>query len=291
VALKRLAKKLFPGVGWQHPVVNIAFRGIDPVDYLVRRFQGLNGLPPYSIRVRSNGVNRQFGGRYFRYNGQLLCRMLQQHAGLTERSSVLEIGCGCGRTAFALADVLQDGGYVGMDIERVVLESCRTNRRLAEKHFRFDFLDVQNSEYNPDGRHPASSYVFPYPDATYDVVFLVSVFTHMMSADVRAYISEIARMLRPGGTCMLTTFLMDRGPHAAEWAFLYERDEAHYYNEAMPEVAVGYFLEFFQRRFAARGMLPASEPLYGSWRREPVSGSISGFPQDLLVFRKPWASH
>jgi SAM-dependent methyltransferase len=286
VTLKRIAKKLFPGVGWQHPVVNVVLHGIDPLDYLVRLVRGMRHLPSYSIRVRSNGVNKQFGGRYFSRNGQLLSMLLQQHAGMTQRSRVLEIGCGCGRTAFALAEVLQDGGYVGMDIERVVLESCNSNERLSKKQFRFDFLDVRNSEYNPHGRYQASSYVFPYPDAAYDVIFLVSVFTHMMSSDVRAYISEIARMLRPGGSCMLTTFLMDRGPHAAEWTFLHEREEAHYYSEAMPEVAVAYFLDFFKREFAAHAMFPACEPLYGSWRRESVSNSKSGFSQDVLVFKK-----
>lgn len=284
--VKKILKSIFPGVAWKNPVLNLAFKSLDPIDYAVRYTRGLSDLPPYSIRVRSNGVTKQFGGLNFSAYGNLLADLLQKHASLNSKSKVLEIGCGCGRTAFALSKILDDGNYVGMDIERVVLDSCKARPIFARKNFRFDYLDVQNDEYNPEGAYHANTYRFPYDDASYDVIFLVSVFTHMLTIDVKNYISEISRMLKPGGTCMVTTFLMDKGQESNGISFPYNADDHYFYNQSMPEIAVGYYMNFFVDQFARNGLKQVCEPLWGSWRCNSAVKSSSGFAQDILFFSK-----
>ncbi|MBT5992702.1 MAG: class I SAM-dependent methyltransferase, partial [Bacteroidetes bacterium] len=209
--LKKALKNLFPGVSWQNPVLNFTFKVMDPIDYLFRFRSGLTGLPPYSIRVRSNGVTKQFGGEKFYQFGNRLADHLKAYASLDGHSKVLEIGCGCGRTCYALSKILDDANFIGMDIEKTSLEACQNNPIFIGKDFRFDYQDIQNDEYNPDGTYEADSYKFPYDSNEFDVIFLVSVFTHMLTDDVKNYISEISRMLKPGGVCMITTFLMDHG--------------------------------------------------------------------------------
>jgi SAM-dependent methyltransferase len=132
----------------------------------------------------------------------------------------------------------------------------------------------------------ADSYVFPYTDGAFDAVFLVSVFTHMLTGDVRNYIREIGRMLRPNGVCMLTAFLMDHGKEHPGLSFPYSRDDHHYYDRNMPEAAIGYYKAFFISEFARQGMEPLTGPLWGSWRSSTGVESSSGFPQDVLSFRK-----
>ena len=285
--LKRAIKRVLPGVSWQNPVINTAYRLIDPVDWSVRATRGLTHLPPYSIRVRSNGVDGQFGGARFDRFGQNIVRLLETHAGLVPSSDVLEIGCGCGRTAYALSSVLEQGSYTGMDIERVALGSALKNEAFAARGFRFDYQDVYNLEYNPEGRQPASSYTFPYEDGSFDVIFLISVFTHMLTEDVERYVAEIARLLRPGGHCLMTTFLVDKGTMTGGLSFPFQAQEHYFYDREMPEVAIGYESRFFTEQFERHGMELAGGVQWGSWRNRPDVASHTGFPQDFLAFSKP----
>lgn len=286
MVLRSLVKRLVPGVSWQSPFINTVFRALDPLDAAVRRVRGLGELPRYSIRVRSNGVTKQFGGKRFAAYGELLASLLKDHAGMSPQSRVLEIGCGCGRTAYALARYLDHGRYVGMDIERVSLESCARSRVLTEKGFRFDAMDVRNAEYNPEGRYSAKDYRFPYDDGAFDVVFLVSVFTHMLTDDVKNYIAEISRLLAPGGVCMLTVFLMDRGREWPSMSFPFSAEQHFFYKESLPEVAVGYRSNLFLDEFGRCGLMLSGQPHWGSWRGDPSIQSVSGFSQDILFFSK-----
>ncbi len=284
--MKAVIKKIFPGVSWQNPVINTIFKMMDPADYIVRLSRGLSNLPAYSVRVRSNGVNKQFGGQNFHRFGQQLAKHLETNANLNSQSKVLEIGCGCGRVAFALADIVDDEMYIGMDIHKVSLDACEATPVFKRKKFRFDYLDVQNDEYNPDGTSRADVYKFPYDDNEFDAIFLVSVFTHMLSDDVSNYLAEISRMLKPGGVCMITTFLMDKGQEWPGISFPHHEKHHYYYNHSLPEKAVGYYLEFYESTFAKHGAKLSREPLWGDWRQDPRVTSTSNFGQDIVFFKK-----
>lgn len=283
---KQQLKKVLPDVSWQNPGFNFVFQAMNPLDYSIRYIKGLSDLPPYSTRIRSNGVTNQFGGQVFYNMGNLLADHLKNYASLSNKSDVLEIGCGCGRTAFALSKILDNGKYTGMDIEQVSLHSCQQRKIFQDKKFKFDYLDVQNDEYNPEGKNPADIYKFPYANNQFDVIFLVSVFTHMLTKDVKNYISEISRMLKPGGTCMVTTFLMDEGRNSHGLSFPYNDQEHYFYSLTMPEIAVGYYLNFYINQFNVNSMTQVNKPLLGSWRNTTESLSASGFGQDILFFTK-----
>ena len=270
--MKALIKKAIP-VTWRNPFVNAVQRFLDPLDYLVRRIKGLDYLPKYSVRVRSRGMAGEFGGERFAMYGNVFKNILIKYANLSPTGKILEIGCGCGTAALSLSEYLNAGGYTGTDIEEVSLQACKSNRRLLDKDFSFDFLDVYNPEYNPKGSTPAKDYRFPYEDATFDVVFLSSVFTHMLTEDVINYIQEIGRILRPGGFCVTTVLLMNHGENPRVFPY---RQQMHYsVNQSMPEVAVGYDLEFFTTEYKKVNM---------SLTRMPLTDT--GFPQDVLIFRK-----
>jgi SAM-dependent methyltransferase len=280
MSVRTLARRWIRGVTWKNPIVNVVVHAADPVDFIVRGMKGRLHLPPYSIRVRSNGVRRDIGGEGFVQVGRTITRLLGVRAQLAPESRVLEIGCGCGRNAIALADFLDDGNYTGMDIERVALEAASNNPLLQRKHFAFDFLDVRNDAYNPDGRYLATEYVLPYPDQSFDVVFLISVFTHMLTDEVRNYAKQIARVLKPRGRCFLTAYLLDRNM-AKQFGF--RAQEHSYADESVPGIAVAYHSAFLSSTFAANGMLMSCGPLWGT-----VHGSMAetALDQDLIVFAK-----
>lgn len=284
----KLLKKVFPGVSWHNPVLRFIFALIDPIDYLVRINRGLSHLPRYSLRVRSNGVYRQFGGTSFAHYGELLADILNENIGFDRpvKVNVLEIGCGCGRVAFGLTK-FNNIEYTGVDIDRISLEACQANILLKQNGYSFELMDVFNREYNPSGKFKAISYTFPYPNQHFDVIFLVSVFTHMLSDDVEKYIQEISRMLKPGGTCMFTAFLMDHGRdfEHSELSFRFSNGPSFYCSRQVPEKSVGYYLDFFQQRFNENNM-SLSKLLLGGWRKIQEVKSNSGFSQDILFFAK-----
>ena len=74
-------------------------------------------------------------------------------------------------------------------------------------------MDVANDLYNPQGRIEPSAVTLPFADQDFDFVLLTSVLTHLQAAETLAYAWDINRMLRTGGRCFLSLFLMRRQLH------------------------------------------------------------------------------
>jgi len=55
----------------------------------------------------------------------------------------------------------------------------------------------------------ASDYRFPYRDNSFDFVLLISVFTHMTPREMENYVLNVSRVLKKGGKCLATFFLLN----------------------------------------------------------------------------------
>ncbi len=262
---------------------------VDAADRLVRaRSPELRSLPPFSIRIRSRGVHGQFGGRATAESSELFLRFMQAEADLRPDSDVLDIGCGCGLTAVAFAEFLEPGRYTGIDVDRPSVDACLANPRLSRTGFKFVHAEVGGDVYS-GGDTPASSYRFPLPDGAFSHVILCSVFTHMLPAEVENYLREIARVLRPGGRVVFSTFLTDHGPGQGIYAFPHDRDTHRIAQESQPTKAVAYRLDYLDGAIADAGLRREQGPVLGTWRQDPnvpvVHPLASG--QDLIVAVRP----
>ncbi len=284
--VRKLLRKKFKDVSWRNPYLSFVFQGIDIPDFIVRKLNKLGHFPKYSVRVRSNGINNQFGGNQFAKTGKFIAKLLIDHAFLLPETQVIEIGCGCCRTALALAEILNDGKYIGMDIDKVSINACRENHLIKTKYFCIDWMDIYNPEYNPQGTISAKSYKFHYPDQSAEIIFLISVFTHMLPSEVSHYISEISRILCPGGRCLFTTFIMDYGQEGKLIDFPYPHGDYCLHQESIPEKAVGYYQNFFEEAFDSVGMTLRETPLLGHWRSSAVEVPFIPFGQDVMIFTK-----
>lgn len=161
-------------------------------------------LPPAHLRAY---YYRTWKAQAFARACEVVRTELISH-GLRPEHRILDIGSGIGNLAIGLLDYLH-GSYEGVEIHREAVRWCQ--RAITPRHptFTFHHADIANQAYNPRGRTRASAYQFPFPDQDFDFIFLGSVFTHMLPDAVEHYHREISRLLRPGGVCLASYFLLN----------------------------------------------------------------------------------
>ncbi len=279
--IKRTLKK-FIGASWNNPVINAAAIVLNIPDKIIRSTKGLGHLPRYSGRIRSNGIRGQFGGGKFDFYSKMLGNILVEHCQLKPQHKVMEVGCGVGRTAVFLSGYLNDENFFGWDVDKVSLDIAKELPLFKKKKFRFQHVDYLNDLYNKKGGQ--QTFKFPSEDNSFDVVFLVSVFTHMYPNDIIFYISEISRVLKPGGRCMMTCFLMDFGV-GKELNFVYKKENCYLNNEAHPLQAIAFDKSFFENLFT-KNSLVIEKLLKGSWRDNESQKPDTEFRQDIFILRK-----
>jgi SAM-dependent methyltransferase len=210
-------------------------------------------------------------------------------ADLRPDERVLDVGCGIGRIAVPLTRYLSDeGSYEGFDVVARGIAWAQRHITPRYPNFRFQVADVHNQTYNPTGRQSADRYTFPFPDASFDFVFMTSVFTHMLPGEVERYLRETARVLRPGGRCLITWFLLDDESRRlleegrTLIAFPEDRGTHRLMDPKLPEENVAYDVEEARRLYAACG-LTIREPIRGGfWAGRAAPTSY----QDFVVAEK-----
>jgi SAM-dependent methyltransferase len=155
-------------------------------------------------------------------------------------------------------------------------------------NFKFHLIDVYNKRYHPRGRLKAAEYRFPFPNDSFDFVFLTSVFTHMFPRDVSHYIGEIARVLKPNQKSVATFFLLnpesvnlcDAG--RSTLAFRHQEDGFRTENPNVPEAAIALPEEWVRSTYEEHGLTILGPIHFGYWcGRERALGY-----QDLIVATK-----
>lgn len=250
---------------------------LDGVDAVLRRDRD---LPPRRLRFIGSGDFRAIGHEFVGHATEL--------TGLEPHHRVLDVGSGIGRFAIPLLDVLDErGSYEGFDIVPHGVRWCDEHVTTANPRFRFRLADVANPEYRPEGT-PAEEFRFPYDDDDFDVAVLMSVFTHMLPAAVENYLSELRRVLKPGGRALITYYLLndearrliDEG--RAALGFAHEGGGYRTTNPDVPEEAIAYD-EADVRGKHDRAGLPITGIHHGGWCRR--SEYLSG--QDITISTVP----
>jgi SAM-dependent methyltransferase len=111
-----------------------------------------------------------------------------QHVQIQKNSTILDVGCGGGRTVQKLAALAPEGKVHGIDYSAASVAASRdTNAREIEA----GRVQIQLG----------SVAALPYPDLTFDVVTAVE--THYYWPDLPANLREVLRVLKPRGTFAL----------------------------------------------------------------------------------------
>ena len=258
---------------------------VDVVDYFTAKrgkFTIFN--PPRRLRrLVGNEVSfSEVGEEFIKYFTNL--------CGLKPSEKVLDVGCGTGRIAGVLTKFLnKDGVYEGFDIVREAIDW--DNKMITSRfpNFHFQLSDIYNKSYNPKGKISATEYTFPYEDKTFDFVYLTSVFTHMLPLDMEHYLSEISRVLKPGGRSLITFFIWNEESKKLsesvqdtyiKFPHQFEGYRSNYVTDH--ENAVAYDEKTVLALYEKYGLRIKQPIRYGSWcgRREHLS------IQDIIIAAK-----
>jgi SAM-dependent methyltransferase len=100
------------------------------------------------------------------------------------------------------------GQYSGFDTDASAIAWCQKHIGTHDRRFEFSHFDLHNTYYNPGGQIDPAAWRWPYPEASFDVACLVSVFTHLLPESLVRYVAELWRVLAPGGKFYATLFLV-----------------------------------------------------------------------------------
>ena len=238
-----------------------------PAFRLFERLQALGGagptedgglpLPPPYLRVLTAGspdaaAFLQTG----RSAADCFLALAQKHGRpFGPQTAVLDFGCGCGRTARHLVG---KAAVSGCDINRRLVGWCHANLPGA---------------FQPNEALPPA----PFADAAFDLVYSVSVFTHLHEPNAKAWLAELARVVKPGGLALLTFF--DEHIPQAEPFRPQLMDQGFVVRHEGPEgsnLLCGYF--------STDGFAAAAAP---GWRLiKAVASPASGLGQAVAVFER-----
>ena len=105
-----------------------------------------------------------------------------------EDCKVLDFACGPGRVIADFHRLAPDAHLTGSDIDREAIEWARKNLgHLASFHVN-------------DASPPAE-----FPNGSFDIIYSISLFTHLDESMQDAWLAELGRLLKPGGVLLATT--------------------------------------------------------------------------------------
>jgi len=157
-----------------------------------------DGLPLPSSRLRQLVNGRGGDAEHFlRIGAQMSATIRGATAAagspIEEMDAILDFGCGCGRVARHWADL--DGPRVhGCDYNPELVDWCDGN---------LPFVRAACNELAP----PA-----PYADGSFDLIYALSVLSHLSEQLQREWVAEYRRLLRPGGL-LVVSVLGEKATH------------------------------------------------------------------------------
>lgn len=152
------------------------------------RFDPGIGVPPPMLRFRVHGAfDVQSYVGVGRAVATVIVAELQRAQLALDGLALLDFACGPGRVMSALVPMTQGCRFEGCDIDSEAIAWARQNLGHIGR--------FQTNRPVP----PA-----PYSDAAFDVVYTISLFTHLDEQSQFDWLVELARILKPGGHLLAT---------------------------------------------------------------------------------------
>ncbi len=139
---------------------------------------------------------------------------LRQYLELNKTTRIIDFGCGQGRFANGLILKFSDlKHYIGIDTDADAIKWCKRWIERYHPNFQFHCIPAHNARYNPSS--PPRQQLMLRENG-FHLAFLNSVFSHMLTEDVKFYLGEMNKLLIPGGIIYTTAFVEESVPEIEE---------------------------------------------------------------------------
>lgn len=174
--MKRFDRLYFSWNRWRNAAANRQFRAAHP---------GV-ALPPDYILYEAYRLDY---AAYYNDGAATAASLVAQWtaAGMPAAPRILEWGCGPARIVRHLPALLPEASVSGTDYNEATIAWCREN--------------IRGVQFDTNGLRPP----LRYAPASFDVVYALSVFTHLSARNHGEWLDELRRILAPGGLLLLTT--------------------------------------------------------------------------------------
>jgi SAM-dependent methyltransferase len=185
--------------------------------------------------------------------------------------AILDWGCGCARVARFVTEFAPHK-VTGIDIDPDNIAWCQRN--IAQ-------IEFDRIELNPPTR---------FGSETFDLVYGISIFTHLSEADQNRWLAEIQRITKPGAAVLMSIqgeLAFVRADSDFERFLALEEKGFHVYGRSpdldgvLPELAkIDYYKNIFHSR----------RYIYEQWSRyfeilDVIDAAFAGY-QDLVIMRR-----
>lgn len=179
---------------------------------------------------------------------------------LPEMDRILDFGCGCGR-------VLR----YWKDLDGPAVEGCDSNPKLIRwVSAKLPFADAKTNSIHPP---------LPYEDDRFDMLYALSVFTHLDASLQHPWMQELQRVVRPRGYLIITTH-GDRHAGALNGKERERYDEGHLVVRGLPFVGTNMCAAYHPERYVHQVL--AQEMDVVAFEPEGAAGNPH---QDLYLLR------
>ncbi len=196
-----------------------------------------------------------------------ITNLIIQHTNINRNSRVLEIGCGTGRICKQLLKCINHKKYVGIDVNEKYIQYCDDSYKATFKH-----VDINNKEFNKDGKIEQSQFTIPYDDNSFDIIYSIAVFNHCDQPCVMKYIQEISRLLRHNGMLFGTIILLNSSSIASinkrdkhPFKFQLRTEQTWYEYKDRPLWNVAFKEQMIRRQLVQNKMMIIDPIRYGEW--------------------------
>jgi SAM-dependent methyltransferase len=178
----------------QYELETLVTSSIDP---LIRKFQqeslltNLNKsvkIPPKQLQIRASG---DYYPDFFNH-GKIFLDEINEllssvHKSIDKCNKILDFGCGCGRMLFPLAKLVDPSKIFGTDIDNDAIKWLLQKANI--------FGGLKTNSHNPP---------LDFKEATFDLIYSVSVFTHLPEKMQFEWLNELSRITVTGGYVILS---------------------------------------------------------------------------------------
>lgn len=191
---KCLFDKGFATFSYGHPETGQPFRKEHNYYYLCEELNNKIPVPAGEKRTKVHGGDVESS---FMLEGYSTFKKLEHttlrffNRPLREFNSILDWGCGCGRITRYFNDFHPGSSITGIDIDADNIQWCKENLLFGS------FSTISTT--------PPTS----LPEATFDLIIGISIFTHLKEKDEFLWLNELKRLAAPGGILLMTIHGMD----------------------------------------------------------------------------------